>query len=758
MTRPPFSALLEARSHDPFGTLGLRRDGNAWLLRVFQPHAQAVAVEWLAADRPGVPPDCVGSDSLRRVDAAGIFEWRGRLPDGLTAARPQYALLIDEGKSGRAAQCQRIRDPYAFPPQPPADDLYLFNEGRNCQSHRLLGAACGIRHDGVDDLDDTASEWAHGVPGVTFRVWAPNAERVSVIGPFNRWDGRVHQMQSLGASGIWELFIPHLAAGTLYKYEIRNRGSGAVIVKSDPYARQFEHRPATASRVVDESTHVWRDGGWLGRRAMRDWLHAPLSIYEVHAGSWMRHVDGSFYGYRELSERLIPYVLELGFTHIEFMPLMEHPLDESWGYQSTGYFAPTSRFGTADDLRFLIDACHRAGLGVILDWVPGHFPNDEFALAHFDGSPLYEHEDPRLKYQPDWGTHVFNFGRNEVRSFLLSSAHYWLSEFHADGLRVDAVASMLYLDYSRKAGEWLPNRHGGRENLEAIQFFQELNTMVHREFPGALTMAEESTAWPMVSRPVHLGGLGFSMKWNMGWMNDTLDYMQKDPVHRRFHHQRLTFGQLYAYSENFILPLSHDEVVHGKRALLAKMPGDDWQRRANLRLLLAYQMTMPGKKLLFMGGEFGVPHEWRCNEELPWRLLDDPCHAGLQALMRDLNRLHVSCPALHELDFEAGGFSWIDCHDSEQSVISWLRHARDGRCLAVVCNFTPVPRHGYRIGVPQAGVWREVLNTDSTYYGGSNLGNGGVGGLQAVGSWMGRPASLVLDLPPLAAVVLEPAD
>ena len=735
MTRQFLRPLLEARTHDPFHFLGLQRAEDGWRLRVFLPHASAVTVEW--ADGQAC--------ALARVDAAGVFEWQGTLED---AARRDYVLRVDE-----EGQRRRLRDPYAFPPLAPAEDLYLFNEGRNCQSYRLLGALPEMRG-GDGDADGVC---VPGVPGVTFRVWAPNAERVSLVGPFNRWDGRVHQMASLGASGVWELFLPQLPAGTLYKFEIRNRHGGGIAVKADPYARQFEQRPATAACIAGESGHVWQDGAWLGRRATRDWLHAPLAIYEVHAGSWMRHADGGFYNYRELAARLIPYVLDLGFTHIEFLPLMEHPLDESWGYQSTGHFAPTSRFGAPDDLRFLIDECHRAGLGVILDWVPGHFPTDEFALAHFDGSPLYEHEDPRLKLQPDWGTHVFNFGRNEVRSFLLSSAHYWLAEFHADGLRVDAVASMLYLDYSRKDGEWLPNRHGGRENLEAIAFLQELNTMVHREFPGALTIAEESTAWPMVSRPVHLGGLGFSMKWNMGWMNDTLDYMAQDPVHRRYHHDRLTFGQLYAYSENFVLPLSHDEVVHGKRSLLGKMPGDDWQRYANLRLLLAYQMTAPGKKLMFMGGELAMPHEWRCNEELPWRLLAQPAHAGVQALLRDLNRLYVQHPALHELDFDGEGFSWIDCHDSEQSIVSWLRFAREGRgrCLAVVCNFTPVPRRGYRIGVPQAGAWRELLNTDSAYYGGANLGNGA--GLVAQPTpWMNRPAALPLDLPPLAVVVLAP--
>jgi 1,4-alpha-glucan branching enzyme len=481
-----------------------------------------------------------------------------------------------------------------------------------------------------------------------------------------------------------------------------------------------------------------------------------MSIYEVHPGSWMRHPDGKFYNYRELADRLVPYLQQQGFTHIELLPIMEHPLDESWGYQCTGFFAPSSRFGTPDEFRHFVDSCHQAGIGVILDWVPGHFPADDWALAHFDGSALYEHEDPQQKMHPDWGTHVFNYARNEVRSFLLSSAHWWLSEFHIDGLRVDAVASMLYLDYSRKPGEWKPNKYGGRENLEAIAFLREMNEMVHREFPGALTIAEESTAWPQVSRPVYVGGLGFSMKWNMGWMNDTLDYFQQDPVYRRYHHDRLTFGQLYAYSENFVLPLSHDEVVHGKGSLLGKMPGDEWQRFANLRLLIGYQMTTPGKKLSFMGNEIAQGIEWRDRSEIPWELLQYPLHLGVQRLSADLNRLYRDLPALHELDFYNEGFSWIDCHDAEQSVLVWSRRARDGSSVVVLANFTPVPRNNYRIGVPQAGAWREIFNSDSSHYGGGNLGNGG--GLDASPTrWMNQPASLSLTLPPLALLILQPA-
>lgn len=616
-----------------------------------------------------------------------------------------------------------------------AHDLHLFNEGRNYQSYRLLGA--------------------HPQDGDTlFRVWAPNAAQVCVIGEFNAWQGGVHAMRSLGAGGVWEVAVPGAGPGDLYRFEIV-ASDGRRLEKGDPYARGFELRPGTAAYVVAPSTYAWGDADWLRRRAAWDWQRAPLNIYEVHAGSWMRHFDGRPYRWPELAERLIPYALAQGYTHLELLPITEHPLDESWGYQTTGYFAPTSRYGSPDELRGFVDACHRAGLGVLLDWVPGHFPQDDWALARYDGSALYEHEDPRLGLHADWGTHIFNYGRHEVRSFLLSSAHWWLAEFHFDGLRVDAVASMLYLDYSREPGEWLPNRYGGRENLEAIDFLRELNSMVHGEFPGALTIAEESTAWPQVSRPTYVGGLGFSMKWNMGWMSDSLRYFRREPVHRHWHHDEVTFGQLYAYSENFVLPLSHDEVVHGKGSLLGKMPGDAWQRQANLRLLLAWQAFTPGKKLMFMGGEFGQLREWAQDRELDWGLLADPAHAGVQRLSADLNRLYRDLPALHEQDFQPAGFEWIDCHDSEHSVLAWLRWGRDGSCVVVAVNFTPVPRSGYRLGVPQAGRYVEVLNSDSTHYGGSDLGN--AGGVEAgEGEWMGRPASLAITLPPLAAVLLKP--
>ena len=715
------AALLEAREHDPFSVLGLHAEGAGWRLRVFRPRAKALALE--LADGSWAP--------LKRRSGTDIFEWQGTAPP----TRP-WRLDIDG---------VRQYDTYAFVPQPPADDLFLFNAGRLRQAWRTFGAV---------------PESRHGIAGTCFRVWAPNAERVSVVGGFNGWDGRANPMATLGDSGVWELFIPELAAGALYRFEMRLRGSGTVKLKSDPCARAFERRPATACCVAPAAAHAWNDAAWMQARARSGetgaWLAAPMSIYEMHPGSWMRHPDKGFYSYRDLAARLTPYLVEMGYTHVEFMPLMEHPLDESWGYQCTGFFAPSSRFGSADDLRFLVDSLHQAGIGVILDWVPGHFPADDWALAHYDGTALYEHEDPKQKMHPDWGTHVFNYGRNEVRSFLLSSAAYWLSEFHVDALRVDAVASMIYLDYSRKPGEWTPNVHGGRENLEAIAFLREMNEMVHADYPGALTIAEESTAWPMVSRPTWLGGLGFSMKWNMGWMNDTLDYMAHDPVYRRYNHERLTFGQLYAYSENFVLPLSHDEVVHGKSSLLGKMPGDEWQRFANLRLLLAYQMMAPGKKLQFMGAELGQTWEWRAGEELPWHLLQYPLHAGVKALVRDLNRLYVGEAALHELDFSPEGFQWIDCHDADQSVVAWLRRGRDGRHAVVVLNFTPVPRHNYRLGVPLEQDYLERMNTDSAHYGGSDLGNGGRVTAQAT-AWMGFPASVSLTLPPLAALVLLPA-
>lgn len=725
---PLQGALLDARLHDPLAYLGVHKvAADAYRARVFQPHAHAV---WIKTAQDFEP--------MARIHAGGIYEWRG-----LESPPMPLRLRIETQHSTmQSKQVYDVYDAYSFSLQMTEHDLYLFNEGKLNQAYRMLGAH-RVRNAGVE--------------GVRFAVWAPNAERVSVVGDFNRWDGRMHPMCVHHSSGVWELFIPELPSGALYKFEIRNRHSGEVLLKTDPYATRFELRPHTAALIPANHIYRWSDAAWMEQRAGWDWLHAPLNILEIHPGSWKRHPDGRFYNYREIAQHLIPYVLEMGYTHLELLPVSEHPLDESWGYQTTGYFAATSRYGSPDDFKYFVDACHQARIGVILDWVPGHFPLDAFALARFDGTALYEHEDPRLGYHQDWGTYIFNYGRNEVKSFLLSSAHFWLAEFHLDGLRVDAVASMLYLDYSRKEGEWLPNPFGGRENLDAIAFLRELNIMVHDEFPGALTLAEESTAWPAVSRPTYLGGLGFSMKWNMGWMHDTLVYMQQDPIYRRYHHDQLTFSQLYAYTENFVLPFSHDEVVHGKGALINKMPGDDWQKFANLRLLFTYQLTCPGKKLNFMGNEFGQSREWNVSRELDWPLLANKANAGVQAALKDLNHLYKNTPALYQLDFSGEGFSWIDCHDSDQSIISYMRKSGDGRFIIVVLNFTPVPRENYRIGVPEKGIYLERFNSDSFYYGGSNMGN--AGNLSASSeSWMGLPYSLVITLPPLAGVIFSLQD
>ncbi|MGD9599438.1 MAG: 1,4-alpha-glucan branching protein GlgB [Steroidobacteraceae bacterium] len=663
----------------------------------------------------------------RRIDASDFFLWRGR-----AALVPAYYQVRWQGAQGAEAR----HDPYAFAPELDAGSLGSFGRGTHHSAWKMLGAVPRVRD---------------GIAGVRFAVWAPHAERVSVVGPFCQWDGRQYPMSAHGSSGVFELFIPDLGPGELYKFEIRHRDTGALLLKSDPYANEAELRPATASRVAAPPAHAWRDGEWLAARAARGWLHAPMSIYEVHAGSWRRHDDGRFLSWRELADTLVPYVRDLGYTHIELLPITEHPLDDSWGYQTTGYFAPTSRHGSPDDLRHFIDACHAAGLGVLLDWVPGHFPRDGHALARFDGEPLYEYADPRRGEHRDWGTLVFDYERNEVRSFLLSSACYWLHEFHFDGLRVDAVASMLYLDFSRR-NDFVPNRHGGRENLEAIAFLRQLNALVHARFPGAVVIAEESTDWPMVSRPAEHGGLGFSMKWNMGWMHDTLAYFGKDPLYRSHHHRQLTFAMMYAYTENFVLPLSHDEVVHLKRSLLGRMPGDAWQRLANLRLLYLYMWTMPGKKLLFMGGEFGQETEWNFATALPWGLAQEPAHAGVTSLVRDLNRLYTRESPLHRYEFESQGFQWLDCDDAASSILAYVR--RDGARLVVVAlNFTPVPRGMLRIGVPESGRYREILNSDSAYYGGSNLGNPLP--LAAAGSaYRGQPHSLVVTLPPLGGIVL----
>jgi len=663
-----------------------------------------------------------------RTHEAGMFEWQGK-----TAPNKPCQLKVEAN-----GETHEITDTYSFNPILTDDELHLFGEGRLNEAYNTFGAQL-TEHQGVQ--------------GVKFAVWAPNAERVSVIGNFNQWDGRVNPMRVRGQTGVWELFIPHLTTDALYKFEIRNRHSQALLVKTDPFAREFELRPGSAAKVSSNSAFDWQDDAWLNKRAGEDWLHTPFNCYEVHVGSWRRKDGNQLLTYRDLAAELVPYVCEMGYTHIELLPITEHPLNESWGYQTTGYFGVTNRFGTPDDLKFLINACHEANIGVILDWVPGHFPKDDWALARFDGTALYEHEDPRIGEHQDWGTLIFNYGRNEVRNFLISSAYFWLKEFHIDGIRVDAVASMLYLDYSRKAGEWLPNKFGGRENLEAIDFLKQLNLIVHQDFPGALTIAEESTAWPGVSRPIYLGGLGFSMKWNMGWMNDTLSYIENEPIHRKYHHNKLTFGQIYAYSENFVLPFSHDEVVHGKGSLIAKMPGDAWQKFANLRLLMTLQMTHPGKKLNFMGNEMAQGVEWNVNRSLDWHLLENDLHLGVQRTARDLNRHYFNLNSLHTLDFDVQGFEWIDCNDSDQSIISFIRHGLDNSFAIIVLNFTPVLRENYRIGVPQAGEYTEIFNSDAAYYGGSNQGNGA--GLQSENmAWMNHAQSLLITLPPLAGLII----
>ena len=710
--------ILDASHHDPFQFLGVHQHH----IRVFLPHAAHV---WVYLDQSW--------QALSLTHKQGLFT--------LTSATPASGPLALKVQPHDGTDYETI-DPYSLPATITEDELHLFAEGKLFEAYNTLGAN---------------PMTLEGIRGVRFAVWAPNAERVSVVGSFNQWDGRVHSMRALGSSGVWELFIPHLSTADLYKFEIRNRQHGFVTVKVDPYGRAFEPRPGTASRIT-QSDFDWQDTAWLQQRGEQDWLHAPFNCYEVHLGSWQRDDKGHFIGYRQMVDTLIPHVQAMGYTHIELLPIAEHPLNESWGYQVTGYFAPSQRYGHPDDFRYLIDRCHAANIGVILDWVPGHFPKDDWALARFDGTALYEHADPRLGEHMDWGTYIFNYGRNEVRSFLLSNAYYWLQEFHIDGLRVDAVASMLYLDYSRKDGEWVPNQYGGRENLEVIEFLKQLNLMVGERFPGVFTIAEESTAWPAVSRPVYAGGLGFSMKWNMGWMNDVLTYMQLDPVYRQYHHNRLTFGQMYAYSENFVLPFSHDEVVHGKKSLLEKMPGDSWQKFANLRLLLSMQMTMPGKKLNFMGNEFGQSREWSVNQSLDWHQLEDKhpehaLHRGTQALSRDLNHLYRTQPVLHDLDFDAHGFQWIDCEDASQSILSYLRRDRHGACALVLLNFTPVPRRHFRLGVPQAGIYREIFNSDSRQYGGSDMRNPDPLATEAV-PWMHLPVSINIHLPPLAGVIL----
>jgi 1,4-alpha-glucan branching enzyme len=716
---PALQEIIEGRHHDPFEVLGRHESGSESVVRAFLPHARRVTI-------------AEGDHELHRIEGTDFFEWRG----DASAVPLRYRLIWHDDRDHQHIH----HDPYCFPPQLGDMDLHLFGEGKHWHAYRFMGA----RPHTVDH-----------VAGVLFAVWAPNAKRVSVVGDFNQWDGRVNPMRRR-TGGVWELFIPNLDVGTLYKFEIRNDAWDAVFSKSDPYGRCFELRPRTSSIVEGDSQYQWQDAGWLDKRADWDWQHQPMSIYEVHPGSWQRDPEGEFLNYREMAHRLVSYVKAIGFTHIELLPVTEHPYDLSWGYQTTGYYAPTSRFGSADDFRYLVDYCHQNDIGVIIDWVPGHFPKDPHGLGRFDGSPLYEHEDPRLGEHRDWSTLIFNFGRFEVKNFLLSSALFWLEEMHIDGLRVDAVASMLYLDYSREDGDWIANKYGGNENLEAIDFLKEMNEVLHAQVPGILTIAEESTSWPKVSHPTYDGGLGFDMKWNMGWMNDTLSYMAHEPVHRQYHQNILTFSMIYAFTENFLLPFSHDEVVHGKQSMLNKMPGDEWQRHANLRALYTYMFTHPGKKLLFMGTEFGQGSEWNSTTVLDWYVLGYDKHRGMQLLVKDLHRIYTHHSSLYELEFGHDGFEWVNCTDAERSILSFLRKDRAGNHLLVVMNMTPVVRADYRVGVPEHCGYSEIFNSDSTYYGGSNVGNGP----QPVNSeelpWDGKPYSVALTLPPLSGIILRP--
>lgn len=720
--------LVNGEHGDPFSVLGMHKPNGYIVVRAFLPRATKVTVV-----------DFHNRDlryDMEKILDCGFFE--ASIRDGHDFFEYQLEITDDLG------QTRTTHDPYSFLPVLSDYDLHLFNEGTSQRAYEKMGAH---------------PVTVNNVEGVLFAVWAPTARRVSVVGDFNQWDGRQHPMRLRGTSGVWEIFIPGLMQGDIYKYEIKTN-DGRIILKADPYAFCAELRPKTASVVYSIDGYNWGDQDWMEKRRRNNYHNNPMAIYEVHLGSWAMAWDETgmrrFLTYRELADRLVSYVKDMGFTHIELLPVAEYPFDGSWGYQVTGYYAVTGRYGTPEDFMYFVDMCHQNGIGVIMDWVPGHFPKDIHGLVEFDGTALYEHADSRQGEHPDWGTLIFNYGRNEVRSFLISNAVFWFEKYHIDGLRVDAVASMLYLDYAKRDSEWIPNRYGGNENIEAIEFFKQLNSIIYCCYAGAFVVAEESSAWPMVSWPVYSGGLGFGFKWNMGWMNDFLSYMSKDPVHRKYHHNNLTFSMMYTYSENYILPLSHDEVVHGKCSLIGKMPGDYWQKFANLRLAFGYMYGHPGKKLIFMGGEFGQFIEWKYDDSLDWHLLGYDMHAGMQRFVKELNRLYVNEKALYEADYRHEGFEWIDCSDSDQSIVSFVRRGQNSNDILVfVCNFTPVVREHYRIGVPFKAYYKEVLNSDSKYYGGSNVGNNG-------GLWAddipchGRPHSLGIRVPPLAVVVFKP--
>jgi len=725
LTSEQINKLIAGTLADPFSVLGAHKEKSNVIVRAFIPGTKGVSI---------MNFDHQGEKEALCVHEKGMFE---AIFSEDTDIKP-YRLKVDFGDNNIST----FYDSYSFLPVLSDYDMYLYNQGNHYNVYEKLGAHI-LEH--------------QGIKGILFSVWAPSASRVSVIGDFNQWDGRRHMMRNRGSSGIWELFVPHLDQGLLYKFEIRTQ-DGVILTKADPFAFRFEQRPKTAAIVHDLKQYSWNDNKWMSEREHKKHLESPMAIYEVHLGSWKRKSDeeNRWLTYKEAEQELIPYVKEMGYNYIELLPLAEHPFDGSWGYQVTGYYAVSSRFGTPEEFMSFVDHCHREDIGIILDWVPAHFPKDSYALEFFDGTHLYEHEDPRKGFHRDWDTLIFNYGRNEVRNFLVANALFWLDKYHVDGFRVDAVASMLYLDYSRNKGEWLPNRYGGRENLDAIEFIKNLNTKIYEHFPGVITIAEESTAWPGVTLPVHLGGLGFLFKWNMGWMHDILSFMSKDPVHRRYHIDILTFALLYAFNENFILPLSHDEVVHGKASLLAKMPGDDWQKFANLRLLFGYMYGEPGKKMLFMGGEIGSWSEWNHDHSLEWSLLEYDLHKKFREYVKELNRLYNSDPAMHEVDFSSEGFEWIDFHDADSSVVSFLRRAKNkDDILIFVFNFTPVPMENYRVGVPVSGYYKELINSDAECFGGSNVGL--CGGVTTDNkSSHGRPFSLILSLPPLGMLVLKP--
>jgi 1,4-alpha-glucan branching enzyme len=727
LTPDELRSLVELKHQSPHTLLGMHPlgDGSGLVVRACLHDAKKVEIQ-------PVHEKAKPKFELKRIPNTDIFEGETKLANSVYA----YDLVITD----RQNKTRHTRDAYSFLPTLSEADLFLFGKGDERKIYDKLGAQ-------LRTID--------GVPGTSFAVWAPNAQRVSVVGDFNDWDGRYHPLRLLGVSGVWEIFIPGVGQGAHYKFEIRDV-HGNVKLNTDPFGFFFEVAPKQAAIVWDTKKFKWNDAAWLKQRRERDALRSPMSVYEMHLGSWQKKNATESWSYRELAVPLVGYLKRMGFTHVEFMPPAEHAFYPSWGYQVTGFFAPTSRFGTPEDFQFLVNALHEAGIGVIVDWVPAHFPRDEWALAKFDGTALFEHEDPRKGAHQDWGTLIFNFGRNEVSNFLVANALFWCERFHIDGLRVDAVASMLYLDYSRKAGEWIPNEHGGRENLEAIEFLKKFNHITHTEFPGVMTIAEESTAWPQVTRPPYIGGLGFNFKWNMGWMHDTLGYFKHEPIHRKYHQNDLTFAMLYHHNENFVLPLSHDEVVHGKGSLITRMPGDDWQKFANLRCLLAHQWLFPGKKLLFMGGEFGQTKEWNENAQLDWWLLDaGPFHRGAQKFVADLNTLYKKSPAFWQGDYDHGGFQWIDCNDRENSVLSFLRQTADGKNHSVVIlNLTPVPRPNYRVGLPCGGKWKEALNSDAEIYGGSNQGN--YGGVTAQNQpCHGQQYSAEFNLPPLSVLVFQ---